>query len=185
MVLVRTQHGAWRLTAPFHKLLVTVHIVASVGWLGVAVAKLALGIAAVRTADPGLAQALLAAIGIIDRVFPPAAVLTFVSGIVLGLVTTWGIVQYTWVLTKLVLTIAVPVTAIQFGERLLDAALHGSPLTPVVSLVILHVFMLAAATVLSVYKPWGKTWFGLRASRHIETAPRVTLGKPSRPIRST
>src|SRR5688572_21922084 len=126
MLLVRTQHGEWRLTAPMYKLLLTAHIVASVGWLGVAFAKLALSVTAARTLDPGLSQTLFVAISVIDRVFPPAAILTLITGIVLGLVTKWGVVQYTWVLAKLVLTIVVPVTAVRFGERFLVDALNGA-----------------------------------------------------------
>jgi hypothetical protein len=164
-VFVRTQHGEWRLTPPMYKLLLTAHIVASVGWLGVAAAKLALGVAAVRTLDPGLPQTLLVAISVIDRVFPPAAILTLITGIVLGLVTKWGIVQYTWVLAKLVLTIAVPVTAVRFGEQYLVDALNGASPRALIVLVVMHVIMLAAATVLSVYKPWGKTWYGTRSDR--------------------
>jgi hypothetical protein len=179
-VLIRTQHGAWRLTAPMHKLLLTVHIVASVGWLGVTAAKLVLGVAADREPDAGAAQALLVAIGVVDRMFPPAAILTLVSGIALGLITKWGIVQYTWVLVKLVLTIAVPVTAVQIGTRLLVDVQSGAAPTLLVWLAGTHIAMLAAATVLSVYKPWGLSWFGRRASKPARSTGRKT--EPPAPL---
>ena len=31
-----------------------------------------------------------------------------------------------------------------------------------ISLAVVHLLMLGAATVISVYKPWGKTWFTQR-----------------------
>jgi hypothetical protein len=180
MVLVRTPRGELRLTPPLYKLLLTAHIVASVGWLGVAFAKLALSVTAARTLDPGLPQTLLVAISVIDRVFPPAAILTLITGIVLGLVTKWGIVQYTWVLAKLVLTIGVPVTAVRLGERYLVDALNGASPRALIVLVIVHVIMLAVATLLSVYKPWGKSWYGLwRDRRRAATGHQETLGRPA------
>ena len=165
-MLVCTPHGEWRLTPPLYKLLLTAHIVASVGWLGIAAAKLALGLRAARSVDPTLSQALWISISVIDRVFPPAAILTLITGIVLGLVTKWGIVQYTWVLVKLVLTIAVPMTAVRLGERFLIDAQAGPSPSALLGLVAIHIVMLGAATVLSIYKPWGKSWFGRRAARN-------------------
>lgn len=164
-MLMRTPHGEWRLTPPMHKLVLTAHIVASVGWLGIAVAKLALATAASRAVDPGASQALLVAIGVIDGVFAPAAILTLITGVVLGLVTKWGIVQYTWVLVKLALTIAVPMSAVRLGERSLIEAQNGATPRLVIWLVAMHIVMLGVATLLSVYKPWGKTWFGRRAAK--------------------
>jgi hypothetical protein len=172
-MLVCTPHGEWRLTPPLYKLLLTAHIVASVGWLGIAAAKLALGLTAARSVDPTLSQALWISISVIDRVFPPAAILTLITGIVLGLVTKWGIVQYTWVLVKLVLTIAVPMTAVRLGERFLIDAQAGPSPRALLGLVAIHIVMLGAATVLSIYKPWGKSWFGRRAAREAVTRAAV------------
>lgn len=97
--------------------------------------------------------------------FPPAAVLTLITGIVLGLVTKWGIVQYTWVLAKLVLTIAAPVSAVRLSERFLIEAQSGATPKLVILLIAIHIVMLGIATALSIYKPWGKTWFGHRAAK--------------------
>ncbi|MCC7372062.1 MAG: hypothetical protein IT306_26840 [Chloroflexi bacterium] len=180
MMLVQTARGGWRLTPPAHKLLLTAHIVASVGWLGIAVAKIVLGVVAARAADAAQAQALLLATGVIDRAFPPAAILTLLTGVTLGLVTKWGIVQYSWVLAKLGLTVAVPVTAVRLADRLLvgaqtqvggasvDLQAVGGWLSApslLVWLVGAHVVMLTAATVLSIYKPWGLSPIGRRRQR--------------------
>ena len=90
-----------------------------------------------------------------------------------------GLLQHYWVAVKLVLTVAVPATAVQLGDRLVaqsmsarlgpgvaDAVIRGvgSAPTLLVVLSVAHLLMLGVATVLSVYKPWGLTWFGRRAS---------------------
>jgi hypothetical protein len=54
-------------------------------------------------------------------------------------------------------------TAVQLDGRFAEQVIAASaPPTLLLSLVVAHVLMLASATVLSVYKPWGKTWFGRR-----------------------
>lgn len=165
-MLTRTQRGERRLTPPMHKLLLIAHIVASVGWLGITTAKLTLLVAVARSVDRQFVQALLTATAVVDWAFPPAALLTLLTGILLGLVTRWGIVQYTWVLAKLALTIAVPITAVRIGAGLLLNAQAGGSVAPLHWLAVAHVLMLLTATVLSVYKPWGKSWFGRWGKAH-------------------
>lgn len=185
-MFVRTTYGGWRLIPPAHKLLLATHVLASVGWLGIAVAKLVLGAVAARSVDVSQAQALLLATGVIDRVFPPAAIITLLTGVALGLVTKWGIVQYTWVLLKLMLTVAVPVTAVRLSDRFLlsaQAQLGGSSTgaetvtawlsapSMLVWLVGAHIVMLTVATILSIYKPWGLSPIGrLRQRRELQRA---------------
>jgi hypothetical protein len=36
----------------------------------------------------------------------------------------------------------------------------AAPMILLISLTVVHLIMLGAATFISVYKPWGKTWFG-------------------------
>jgi hypothetical protein len=36
-----------------------------------------------------------------------------------------------------------------------------------------HLLMLGAATVMSVYKPWGKTWFGRRTAVRLRMEPAI------------
>jgi hypothetical protein len=136
-----------------------------------------LGLVAVTTAVPALATALLVAMNVVNVAYPPLAIGTLVSGVVLSLGTKWGLVRHYWVATKLVLTVGVIATAVQLTERLTrqyliaapgpatDGAALGSLVgapTLVLALAVTHLLMLGLATVLSVYKPWGKTWWGRR-----------------------
>lgn len=108
-----------------YKPLLSAHVMVGVGWLGIVAAKLVLGLRAV-TASPDPATDLYFAMNVIDGAFPPVAVGTLVTGVLLSLGTKWGLLRHYWVATKLVL---------------------------------------AVATVVSVYKPWGKTrWVSFDAA---------------------
>jgi hypothetical protein len=46
-----------------------------------------------------------------------------------------------------------------------------------ISLSIAHLLMLGAATVISVYKPWGKTWFGRRKTARLQAGDTDKLSR--------
>jgi hypothetical protein len=164
-----------------YRFLLVVHIVVSVGWLGVVFAKLVLGFAAVTGGATAVAAGLYAAMDVVNVAFPPLAIATLVTGVVLSLGTKWGLLRHYWVATKLALTVGVIVSAVQIGGRLQQsmAALPAgqpvgggtilevvaAPATLLLSLGVAHLLMLGAATVISVYKPWGKTWLGRRTAK--------------------
>jgi len=163
---------------PVYKFLLTAHIIVSVGWLGIVFAKLVLGIVAIRTNAPDVSDALYVSMEVVNVAFPPAAIATLVTGVLLSLGTKWGLLRHYWVATKLALTVGVIVTGIALVGRLIrqsisaqsgQAVEYGTisgiasvPATLLISLSVAHVLMLGVATVISVYKPWGKTWFGRR-----------------------
>jgi hypothetical protein len=176
-VFARNKQGERRVSPSQYKLLLAAHIIVSVGWLGVVFARLVLGLAALRTSAPDIFAALYVSIGVLNVAFPPLAVGTIVSGVLLSLGTRWGLLQHYWVVTKLVLAVGVIVTALQLADRLVRQSLaapsgpaaaagpilgFASAPTLVISLAVVHLLMLGAATVISVYKPWGKTWFARR-----------------------
>jgi len=160
-----------------YKLLLSAHIVVAGAWLGIVVAKLTLVVAATTSSEPGIAQALYAATAVVNPIFPAAAIGTIATGVLLSLGTKWGLLQHYWVATKLVLTVGVIATAVRMGDRAVQQAIAATA-EPVaadgtipaiaavaallLSLTVAHALMLGAAMVISVYKPWGKTWFARR-----------------------
>jgi hypothetical protein len=175
----RSRRAERRVSPSLYKLLLTAHIMVSVGWLGVVFAKLVLGLGAVTTSYPDVAAALYGSMNAMNVAFPPLAIGTIVSGVVLSLGTKWGLLQHYWVATKLVLTVGVIATAVQLGDRLVQRAIAASSgpaveaamsqgvaaaATMLTALAVAHLLMLGAATVLSVYKPWGKTWLSRRGT---------------------
>jgi hypothetical protein len=119
----RSQRAERRVSPSRYKLLLTAHIMISVGWLGVVFAKLVLGLGAVTTGAPDVAAALYASMNAVNVAFPPLAIGTVVSGVLLSLGTKWGLVQHYWVATKLALTVGVIATAVQLGDRLVQQAI--------------------------------------------------------------
>lgn len=176
-MILRNQQGQRRVSPALYKLLLTAHIIVSGAWLGVVVAKLTLGVAAATSGDPGVARALYAATAVVNPIFPVAAIGTIATGVLLSLGTKWDLLQHYWVATKLVLTVGVIATAVRIGDGAVQQAIAATAeptavdgtilgiavaATLLLALSVAHALMLGAAMVISVYKPWGKTWFARR-----------------------
>ena len=158
------------MTPRWRKLGLTAHIVASVGWLGAVAAFLALSLVGLENRDPMAVRAAYLAMQLIGGfVIVPLGLATLVTGVIQSLGTEWGLVRYYWVLAKLVLTIGAVALLLlhQFTEvaeaaRRVSIAAAGLPPGAdqlglrLAATAALAVVALVAATVLSVFKPWGR-----------------------------
>ncbi|MGB3439400.1 MAG: hypothetical protein WBA97_11675 [Actinophytocola sp.] len=166
-----TARATRRLTPTRHKLLLLLHIVVSVGWLGLNVGNLTLAVTGLTTDDPGTQHAALGAMYLVGGpLLIPVSLLTLVSGVLLGMYTKWGLVRYRWVLVKLVLTVIavvlIPLSLLP-GLAELSRLIAGTPAGRLADTGPLALDMLAAgvvstsmyvtSAVLSVLKPWGRT----------------------------
>lgn len=149
--------------------LLTVHIAASVGWLGVSLAMLTLGLFGRLSADPrSVASAYWAAHVFVDVLVIPLSLLSLVSGTWLALVTTWGLFRRTWVLTKFVLTVITTTLGLVLLRPAVMAAyrdsspggdpakLHDAARSLLVAGCVSTATYLFV-TAVSVFKPWGRT----------------------------
>jgi len=128
------------------KVWLILHVVCSVGWLGVLVASLTLCIAALGTDDTARAAALYTAVASLsDTYFLPGTLLVLITGVVLGIGTKWGLVRFYWVLTKLAIALVLLVVANFVFADQETAGAFG-----------LLTLLAILATVLSVLKPWGR-----------------------------
>jgi hypothetical protein len=162
--------AGWRLSPGQRKALVAAHIVVSVGLLGLSAAQLVLATAAALTSDVTMAHAAYRSLAIFRQgVVQPLAVATLVTGVILSLGTKWGLFQHTWIVVKLVLTLATVLNGmLNLGptvQRAIALTANASAAAPpelgstaLVAMAVpgLNVLMLGAATVISVYKPWGR-----------------------------
>lgn len=190
-MFARNNRGERRVSPSAYKVLLTTHIIVSVGWLGVVIAKSVLGLLGLTTDNAADAAALFHALEALNIAFPPLAIGTIISGVLLSVGTKWGLLDHYWVVTKIVLSVGIIGTAVQIGSRLTErrlAALIGettggdfltAPTTLLLALTLVHLLLLIVATILSTYKPWGKTWFGRRAALR-RPDPRATLATPGR-----
>lgn len=150
------------------KAVLVAHIVSAGGWIGLDVVLAVLVFTAAGTSDTQLAALCYQALELLVVPMLSLAVLCLISGVVLGLGTKYGLVRYWWVAIKLVLNIAlVALVAFALRSGVTEIAEYGrqlaagaAPLRGPGDLVfppIVSTTALLFATVISVYKPWGRT----------------------------
>jgi hypothetical protein len=160
-----------RLSPRLRKWIVAAHTLVGVGWFGVTVAKLVLDVVAATTSDLSVARASFVFASAFDgAVFPPVSLATLITGIVLAVGTAWGLVRHWWIVVKLALTVGAIVTGVAFvgawteqGLVAPDAEL-GAVSLRLIAWASVHALMLAAATIISVLKPWGRIRPGHQAT---------------------
>lgn len=145
----------------------TLHVAVSVGWLGLDLGLLTLGLTGLLSGDPDTVRAVYRSMGVlVDVAVIPVSLLTLGTGILLSLGTRWGLARYWWVLVKLALTLVAAVASLLALRSTVHGAIDLLPATGPVdvggaaaSLVAAPTVALCvygAATALSVYKPWGR-----------------------------
>ena len=88
------------------KLVLTVHLTCSVGWIGAVFAYLALNISALTARDMQTTMSAWTAMEVIGWwVLVPLAVAALLTGLIMSLGTPWGLFRHYWVLISLVLTV--------------------------------------------------------------------------------
>jgi uncharacterized membrane protein len=161
------------------QLALTVHVTASVGWLGAVIAFLGLAVIGFTHTDAEVVRGTyLAMEPAASSVLVPLAITSLLTGIVQGWLTRWGVFQHYWVVFKLVITAvatSVLLVYIQTFDVMADAAADKSADLEAVRnpSPILHAaaafVLLLVATGLAVFKPRGLTPYG-RRKQH--AAPR-------------
>ncbi|MGW0737823.1 hypothetical protein [Streptomyces sp. NPDC002851] len=176
------------------KLLTVVHVVSSVGLLGCTAGQVVLALCGALTDDGQLARAAYRFMRLgAHSVALPLLLTGLVSGVLLALVTRWGLLRHKWVFLKEVQLLLVLVIGVVFlrpwievlVQRTVAATATGAELGAERWLLaggeMLQVGLLTLATVVSVYKPKGRIRFrrsGEQAERveRVEQAERVEQG---------
>jgi hypothetical protein len=134
-------------------IVLTIHIVVSVGLLGDSAGFLAVAIRRAMSDNPAFIDASHDLLGTFALFFGiPLSFLTLLTGIALGLGTPWGVLRHAWVVIKLVLI----VTVIAVGATVLRPVLSddGNPNSTALILGAAYdVTALTVATALAVFKP--------------------------------
>jgi hypothetical protein len=115
-----------KLTASTRKLLLTGHVVASIGWVGALAVFMAHAIASLTSHDPFVIRAACLAMALTAWfVILPLSLASLITGIVQALGTAWGLLRHYWVAFKLLLTfVATLVLLLKLGPiaQLADTA---------------------------------------------------------------
>ncbi|MEU3838551.1 PDR/VanB family oxidoreductase [Streptomyces sp. NPDC028635] len=188
----RARRKEFRFGARGRKLTLAVHITSSVGWMGLSLSMATLALIGYTTSDPGVAEGAYYAMYVFDETTVSLVGLTSgVSGVLLGCGTPWGLLRHWWVLVKWVLALVVLVFAWAYthplvlaaarraGEAGQDAYRPGSEATLLVWTVPPLFVVLVFLSVVSVYKPWGRTARGRRyaAAARAPKAPAAGSGQ--------
>lgn len=157
------------LTPGARKLLLTAHLVVSVGWIGAVIAYIALDITAASSRDVAAVRAAYLAMEVLALyTIVPLSLIALVTGIVISLGTAWGLFRHYWVVISLALTIlAVSVLLVETRTIREMAAIARSDADPrQLPGTLVHsvggLLILLLITVLNVYKPRGLTRYGWR-----------------------
>jgi hypothetical protein len=176
---------------PLRRVLLTAHVVFSVGWLGAIIAFALGSVGLARVADVAVIRAVYPALEMIGwYALVPFSVAALLTGIVQSLGTEWGLFRYYWVAAKLVLTAgatglllvhmrAVSRAAILASSGVLDAEFSRLQARLVIDATLAAIVLLVA-TVLSIYKPGGLTAYGASKQRKSRgsSAARRRHGRP-------
>jgi hypothetical protein len=170
------------------KVLLTMHITVSVGWIGAVLTYLAL----VVTAMMGQGDQLLRAVWIVLDVtgwyvIVPLALAALGTGIGIALGTPWGLFRHYWVATSLFLTAVAAGVLLQhmstvtfYANIAADAAIVevGHVLRPALRGELVHagvgLLVLLGIEALNVFKPSGLTAYGRRRSEAIADSSFVS-----------
>lgn len=160
------------------KLVLTAHLITSLGWLGAVVAYIALDVTAATGQDVQLVRAAYLAMDLAARlVIVPLALGSLVTGIGLSLATTWGLFRHYWVLVSLLLTVlATTVLLLEtqtIGYLAEEAAAMADPrgLPGTLFHSVGGLVVLLLVTILNVYKPRGLTRYGWRKQKEQRRRP--------------
>ncbi|WOX23291.1 DUF2269 domain-containing protein [Streptomyces solicathayae] len=159
------------LKRPARRALLVVHVAVSVGWLGLTLGLLTLGITAYATAEPSLTQAAYTAMDVFaDWLLAPIALAALGSGVVLSLGTPWGLARHRWVWIKFWITLGTAAaTVFALRPEISHAAAAGVPDISLVAAPSVATTAYLFMTAVSVLKPWGLTRRGRRLRRSAGT----------------
>ncbi|GAB3042280.1 hypothetical protein GCM10027052_25190 [Parafrigoribacterium mesophilum] len=173
-----------KLSPRLRKILLTAHVLASVGWFGAVGVFLALAISGLTGEGEQLVRAAYGAMGLIGwSVIVPLSLAALLTGVVLSAGTSWGFFRHYWVIIKLGITVVATVVLMVHMQpigALADVAatkgVSGGVLidlrTEVVVQASAALVVLIVATALSVYKPPGRTRLGWRVQQEQRMPPR-------------
>ena len=156
------------------KVMLTVHVASSVGWIGAVASFLALAITGLTSTDMQMVRSAYLAMELTGwMVIVPFSIASLLSGLVQSLGTTWGLFRHYWVIFKLAINLVASFLLVlhmqpvgQIAKAAAHAALTSTDLRGIRIQVAFDAgaagLVLLVAAVLGIYKPQGLTPHGWR-----------------------
>jgi hypothetical protein len=163
------------MTPGLRKLGLTAHVTFSISWIGAVASFLVLSIAGLTSRDADRVRGVYLAMNLIGQfIIVPLSLAALLTGLVQSLGTHWGLFRHYWVVVKFVLTIGATIllllhqfTAVAGAARRVSATAPGTLPdvgqlgTQLVGDAGLALVVLIVIATLGIYKPWGRTRYGL------------------------
>jgi hypothetical protein len=162
------------------KLVLTVHILVSVGWTGALAGFLALAATGLMSHDALTVRSAYLAMDTISRlVIVPAALLSLATGIIQTLGTPWGLIRHYWVLFKFLIIVTATfmllmktgpigyMASVAAETALAPADMRGLRLS-ILGHAAGGLAVLIWAMALGMYKPKAATPYGMRARDNLD-----------------
>lgn len=169
------------------KLMLTAHVIFSVGWIGALAGFLALSVMGLVSEDALTVRSAYLAMDLINRfVIVPVALLSVLTGIVQALGTPWGLLRHYWVLFKfLIIITATGMLLVKTGpisdmaRAAAETALTSTDMRGLRLSILGHAIgglaVLLWTMVLGMYKPKALTPYGVRSnSKQDEPLPSAS-----------
>ena len=152
------------------KVVLTVHVISSVGWIGAVCAYLSLVVAALTSESDHTVRAVFVAMELLYFALIPLAAAALVTGVAQALGTHWGLLHHYWIVAKFLLTVvafAVMVNNLGPVSAHADHVRHAPPSElPGATHDFQHagvgLRILRRGAILGLYKPGGLTRYGRR-----------------------
>lgn len=150
-----------KITLQQRRILLLLHIIFAAIMLGVQVAFIILGLTATVTDDADVLQSCYTIMHLLaDTSVRASTIGTTITGIMLSVMTSWGLFRYYWIIAKEVLTLlAIGIGLIGMYEWTLRGLDHGTLTVHHTWLMIgiaLQTISIVVMYILSVWKPGGK-----------------------------
>ncbi len=163
-----------RIAPRLRRLLLAVHLGCSVGWVGAVIAYLALAIAVPASDDPEVVRAAWIGMELVGwYALVPLAIGSLVTGVLMGVVTRWGLLRHYWVVISLlattvltvVLVFHMPDVSTQADVARVAGDVHLARMGSDIAHAVIGLVVLLGILVLNIYKPKGLTRYGWRKDR--------------------
>lgn len=167
-----------RMTRPVRDIALSIHVIASVGWIGTLGVFLVHALVGLFSADEQIVRAMYMAMSISAWfVILPLSAASFATGMIQALGTAWGLIRHYWIVFKLVMTAAatavllMKLTPISYlAEMTAQPSFSSSDLLGLRTSTMLHaaggVIVLVLVAGLAIFKPRGLTPYGARQNNH-------------------
>ena len=181
------------MTPFFRKLGLTAHITFSVGWFGAVAGFLALAVTGLTSQNGQMVTSTYLTMELITWfVIVPFCIGTLITGLVQSLGTKWGLFRHYWIVVKFLLTVISTIILLLHlrpigymadvvSERTLSNFEFRGLRIQLIADAGAALLVLLVITTISVYKPWGRTSYGLAIQQESQTIFLATVLKIRKP----